>query len=638
MPTVAVAIDASRAKAGAAVFSGAANRMVSASQQLNFALVKLVGAFSAFAIIREQIRVMSEFGQTMATVRGVTGATEEQFARLEATAKGLGATTRFTATEAAEGLLFLARAGFDAEEAIVALPNALNLAQAGAISFGEAADYATNIVMQFGLEAGELVRVVDTLVAVSNRSNTNVSQLAQALKYAGPVAGATGRSLEETAAVIGTLGNAGLQASLAGTNLRGIMAGLFQQSGRSKRAFEKLGISIDDINPAANDLATVFSVFREAGLSSAEAVAIFGRRNSAAALILKDNVDTIRDLERAALLAAGEGANMAKVMDDTLRGSLLALKSAIEATMLATGDSGLGGAFRGLVDLTTGVFRVFAGIQGEIVRFKNAAILLADAINLLVIRFVALKALSLAAFFGRLIATSAAYVTAFGLMEAATLGLSIATKSLLGPLGLIASAIGLAVTVFFHQQRAAEELTQALEKGNTAYKEFTDVVQDYHETVGREERFRAQIGTLEELIKNLEMLKKARDAAAPDGVAPMITEKIYSSTPSGTAAVVPSYTTRVFQDPAALQAIKDFTEANAQLDEVTLKMLDDFTHMRDAAVSAYEDAAQAFEQNRSLDNATALQKAVRDLSQVFLNVSRVSDVLGGSSLANNPLQ
>ena len=394
-------------------------------------LTTLVGGFTALIAVRATIGTYAKFEETMATVGEVAGATEEQFAKLTGAARQLGATTRFTATEAGEGLLFLARAGFTSQEAMEALPATLNLATAGMLGLGEAADFASNIVSQFNLSAAETVRVVDTLVATSNASNTNVRQLAEAMKFAGPVAGALGISVEQTAAAIGVLGDSGIQASMAGTNLRGMLASLLQPSGRGKAALKELGLTIKDLDPTTNSLIDIFGRLQAAELSAADAVGLFGRRNAAAALVLTSGVVKINELTEANNEAAGTAQRFADVLNKTLIGQFKAFKSAVEAIVLNLGFAN-DGVFRDFLTTLVGAARHLAGVSVMGEEASGAAKTLAVTVQFLVMGFSALLALKLVTFFGSLALSMTTAAGAAVKMATATVVLTGALSALVG--------------------------------------------------------------------------------------------------------------------------------------------------------------------------------------------------------------
>lgn len=344
-------------------------------------LVGVFGALAAGATARTAVQTIATFEQTMATVAGVTNATEAQMAALTETARNLGATTRFSATEAGEGILFLSRAGFTAQQSIDSVGATLNLAQSGAIGLGEAADFASNIVSGFGLAARDTERVVDTLVKTSNSANTDVRQLAEAMKYAAPIAGALGRTVEETSAAIGVLGDSGIQGSMAGTNLRGSLIKLIQPSAKAKKTIESMGLTLEEVNPVTNNLADVFQRLADANLTAERAAAIFMSRNAGAALVLANSASKIRDLTAANEGAAGSAQEMARVMDDTLIGAFKSLISVSQELFLQMGDGGLKGAIRGVLDTLTGALRILAGLDGAVENASTASYLLAKAIQ-----------------------------------------------------------------------------------------------------------------------------------------------------------------------------------------------------------------------------------------------------------------
>lgn len=433
----------------------------------------LVGGITAAVVVRDLTRTIAGYEQTMATVRGVTQATDDEFAALSERARVLGATTRFSAQEAAEGMLFLARAGFSTEQSLSAVGATLNLAAAGAIGLGEAADYASNIVSQFGLAAYETERVVDTLLNTSNSANTNVQQLAQALKFAGPVAGALGRSVEETAAALGVLGDSGIQASLAGTNLRGSLAALLQPTAEGTKAIERMGYSLDQLSPASNDLVTVWQRFSDAGLTAAEAVAIFGRRNAAAALVLSRSVDKIRDLTKANEEARGEAERMAKLMQDTLAGAFKTLRSTVEEAFLVIGDEGFTGGLRGMVETTTQALRILLNMPGA----YGAA---SEGAKDLAVAFVAVKDAATAFIALRMGASLLATASAVRMLALGT-GTLAATFSAFSP--ILVGAIGL-ISYFASETNtasAAQERFESINKsvGRTV-KSLTRLQRDYN--------------------------------------------------------------------------------------------------------------------------------------------------------------
>ena len=448
-----------------------------------------IGAFGALIIVKKTISVLTGFQNTMAEISGVTGvprATEE-FQKFTDVTRELGATTKFSAQQAGEGLLFLARAGFSAADSVAALPATLNLAIAGVLQLGEAADIASNLVKQFGLNASETVRVVDTLINTANSANTDVRQLAEAMKFVGPVAGALGKTVEETAAAVGALGDAGIQASLAGTNLRGMMAQLLGPTTKARDAFARMGVDLEDLDVEANSLADIFETLADSGLTAAEAVQIFGRRNVSAALVLATSTDKMRELTKANEDSAGVAEKNAKIMSDTLGGAALSLKSAFEELILVMGDGGLGTVFRSTVDFLTVMVRTIAGVKTESTAFQKVAVVLGYAIKGAT---VGLIAYTLHAGYAA-VATKLAGVSVVGL-SGALKGLWIS----LGPVGISIAAISALAAAFFALQDSFKETTESATSVTLSMSEFNDEIERFNKLTGREERL-LQLGDVE---------------------------------------------------------------------------------------------------------------------------------------------
>ena len=199
------------------------NRAIALRSTFSRLVTAMAGVGTTIVLMRTAAHTVVRFEKAMGEVLAITRATTSQFAMMRNEAQKLGATTMFTASQAAEGLKFLAMAGFNAGQATKSLRATLNLAQAGAMDLGTAADIASNILTAFRIEAEDLGAVVDDLATVASRSNTSVVQLGDAMKYVSASASSYGISLQETSAAIGVLSDAGMQASMAGTGLRQVL-------------------------------------------------------------------------------------------------------------------------------------------------------------------------------------------------------------------------------------------------------------------------------------------------------------------------------------------------------------------------------------------------------------------------------
>ena len=285
--------------------------------------VKVMGTVALVAATIATIKVGAEFEKSMKVVYGVTRATAFEMKNLEDVARRMGATTEWTANQAADALKFLGMAGFSAGKAIQALPGTLDLATAGNIDLGRAADIATNALTAMQLPVHQLGRINDVFVGTITRTNTNMDMMAESFKYAAPSARAFGYSVEQLSSMIGILGNAGIQGSMAGTQLNFAFT-------RTKKVFDDLGV-----NGAGKDLIDALELANKAGWDANKFLAIFGQRGGRAALVMRQLIPEIRDLKEKLDAAKGEAKTLADTMRDTLIGDFQLLKSAATEVSIA---------------------------------------------------------------------------------------------------------------------------------------------------------------------------------------------------------------------------------------------------------------------------------------------------------------
>ena len=277
------------------------------------------------------IKAFADFEKAMYEVQAVSQGTAMQLDALSEKAQQLGATTKFTATEAAEGIAYLSMAGLSAKESLLAIEASLDLAAAGTLDLGLAADLATNVMAAFNKQADEMTHIADVLAHQAASANTTVEQLGTAISFVGPVAAASNISLERTVATVGALSDRGIRAERAGTSLRGVISALQAPAGKAADLLERLGVETHDALGEMRDVLDILKDLRAVGMNAADAVTLFGRRQAPAALIIAENVKAIE--KQAAALEKVEGA--AKLMATTkmsgLTGALYELKSAWEA-------------------------------------------------------------------------------------------------------------------------------------------------------------------------------------------------------------------------------------------------------------------------------------------------------------------
>ncbi len=294
-----------------------------------------VSALAGFAV-----STFAKFEQSMARVQAVSNATAEEFEELKQVAKEMGRTTVFTANQSADALSFLAMAGMTATEAIGSLPSVLQLAAAGGLELADAADIVTNVMAGFGLSVEQLDQANDVLVTGFTSANTNLQQLGQAFKFAGPVAKAAGISFEETTAILALLGNAGLQATMAGTGLRGSLTRLLNPSNDAKKVLERLGITVLDASGDLLPFVDIVSQFEKVGLSAGDAMEIFGQRAGPAMLALVgQGSEALRTLTSEMMNSGGTAQRIAERQLDTFSGSMTLLKSQVESVALTLGET-----------------------------------------------------------------------------------------------------------------------------------------------------------------------------------------------------------------------------------------------------------------------------------------------------------
>lgn len=332
--------------------------MAIASKAFKYGAAALVGVAVA------AVKVSGDFEEAMNAVKAVSGATGKDFDDLRELAKKMGSETAFSATEAANGMEYLAMAGMNTQQVLATIPNALNLAAAGSIELATSADILSNIMSGMGIAAEESARVADVLAATAAGANTDISALGEAMKYVAPIAKTMGYSLEEASSAIGILGNAGIASSQAGTSLRAILSRLAADKG-AKETLADLGVTAVDASGQMRSLTDILTDLQvsTADLSSADQIEVFkdiaGAEAMGALAVLVDGVanESLPQLTAKLMEAEGAAKRMADIRMEGLNGAIKGAKSAAEGFLIALGDSGL-------LDLAAGaVTRLADGIR-----------------------------------------------------------------------------------------------------------------------------------------------------------------------------------------------------------------------------------------------------------------------------------
>ena len=303
--------------------------------------VAAVGAFAAFSV-----KTGMDFEAQMSKVQAISGATATEVEALTAKAKEMGATTKFSATESAQALEYMAMAGWKTDQMIGGLPGIMNLAAASGEDLAEISDIVTDALTAFGLKASDSAHFADVLAKASSSSNTNVSLMGNTFQYVAPVAGALGYSIEDTAVAIGLMANAGIKGEKAGTALRGALTNLAKPSDTVAAYMDALNVSLTDAQGNVKPLSALMVDLRQkfAGLTDAQkaeyAAGIAGKEAMSGLLAIVNASDAdFNNLTQAIANSDGTAQSMAQTMQDNLKGQLEQLGGAVETVGLTFYDA-----------------------------------------------------------------------------------------------------------------------------------------------------------------------------------------------------------------------------------------------------------------------------------------------------------
>lgn len=293
------------------------------------------GALTAFA--GYSVKAGSSFETGMSEVEAISGATGEQIEELATKAKEMGATTKFSATESAAALKYMAMAGWSTEDMLGGLEGIMNLAAASGEDLASVSDIVTDALTAFGLQASDSSHFADVLAKAASNSNTNVGLMGATFQYVAPLAGALGYSIEDTAVAIGLMANAGIKGEKAGTALRTMFTRLSDPPADAAAAIDELGLSMTNADGTMRPLSDVMADLRTkfAGLSEEQKVqmasSLAGQEAMSGLLAIVNASD--EDFEKLTLSinnASGAAEEMAGVMNDNLKGDITLLQSAVE--------------------------------------------------------------------------------------------------------------------------------------------------------------------------------------------------------------------------------------------------------------------------------------------------------------------
>ncbi|EPY2274512.1 phage tail tape measure protein [Clostridium sporogenes] len=417
-----------------------------------------VGAIVAFE--KKIVSTYSTYDDQMRKVQAVSGATGKSYEALRAKAEELGSKTRFSATEAGQGMEMLARAGWKTGDIMKGIGPVLNFATANAIDLGQASSIVADGLSQFGLEAKDTTMFTDVLSATAAAANTDIGLLGETFKYVGPVAGSLGYKLQDVSVAIGLMANKGIKGSQAGTSLRSALTRLANPTGDSAKLMKELGISITDstgkvkpFNTLMQELRGKFSKLNDAQKAQ-YASTIFGQEAMSGMLaIVNATPEEFNKMTKAVAESEGQTQKMADTMDGGLGGAIANVKSAWEGLLIK-----LGGMQDGLlVDAFNKLAQVLQSLPNEIQYVSNK---ISEFKQFLKDNETAIKSVGIAlgilgtgilVYSGKLTAATIAtkaisaaqtlYIAGLYAAEFATKGFSAAIGFITSPIGIVAIAV-----------------------------------------------------------------------------------------------------------------------------------------------------------------------------------------------------
>jgi len=532
-----------------------------ASAAAGVAVVAAVGA---------SVKAAANFEQSMAKVKAISGATDTEFAQLTATAKNLGATTQFSASQAADGLAFLSLAGFKAQDSIDAMPAVLNLAAAGAIDLGTAADIASNIMTGFGLEAKDTSKAADILAKTFTTANTDMNQLGMAMKYVAPVANALGWDMTDAATAVAKMSDAGIQGSQAGTSLRAMLLSLANPTGQTAKAFDKLGISVVNSNGQFKPLPELISHIssKMEGMTDAQktvtAAQLVGTEASAGFLaLIKQGAPALQEYKTSLEQSGGTAERIAKIQQETLIGAWTQVKSAAEGLAIAIGETLLP-AFTAVASGATTLLGALSDIDP---RFISAGLAAAGTAAGLMI-----------------------FVTNIGKVVTAlsTLRLAMMANPYTAAIGAVALAIG--------------GLTYMMTGAKKETEEYKDVNLDTYQSLGEQAR------TLEDVSTQYERMRGKVNLTSGELLR-------YRDLQEEIKRVENPETKKQLQ--AELDGLTKKSKVNNEEINKTIGLSDDLIAKAPTTAQAYSTTGQAIAENT--DAAKELVKALKEKQQIELS-------------------
>ena len=436
------------------------------------------------------VKTAADFDAGMSQVAAISGATGDDLEALRDKAREMGSKTKFSASEAASAMEYMAMAGWKTGDMLGGIEGIMNLAAASGEDLATTSDIVTDALTAFGLSAEDSGHFADILAAASSNANTNVSMMGETFKYCAPIAGALGFSAEDTAEAIGLMANAGIKSTQAGTALRTIMNNLTGEVKISGKAIGDVTIATTNADGSMRDLSDILADCRTAfsGLSESEkaqaAETLVGKNAMSGFLALMNAApEDIDKLSNAIDNCDGTAESMAATMQDNLAGQLTILKSQLEELAISFGEI-LMPAIRSIVSHIQGFIDKLNGMDESQKKAIITIGLVVAAIGplLVIIGTVISKVgvamqgfVKLAGAFNKIKAAASAGTGIFGKLGAAIGGVS-------APVLAVVAVIAVLVAAFVHLWNTNEGFREAIlgtwEKIKTTVSNFVEGIRD----------------------------------------------------------------------------------------------------------------------------------------------------------------
>lgn len=401
-------------------------------------------------------KIGGDFEEQMSRVKAISGATGSSFDQLKQQAIDLGAKTAFSAKESAAGMENLASAGFDANEIMEAMPGLLDLAAVSGGDVALASENAAAALRGFGLDAGQAGHVADVFARAAADTNAEVADMGDAMKYIAPVANAMGISLEESAAAIGIMSDAGIKGSQAGTSLRGALSRLAKPTKPMIGVMDELGLSFYDAEGNMKSLKDQIGMLQQAfkGLTPEQQqnalVTLYGQESLSGMMALIDKgPDSLGKLTNSLKDSNGAADEMARTMQDNMNSSIEQMLGAFESAAIVI-QGIIAPAIRGVADTIGGLVQKFVDAPEPIQKMVLVIAGLVAAIGPLL--FIG----------GSMLVWFAKLKVAVGFLSTSFPALGGVFTALTGPVGIVIGIIALLVGAFVIAWNTSEGFRNAV--------------------------------------------------------------------------------------------------------------------------------------------------------------------------------